>query len=112
MKHSQFYSKSPKFIFNMLIVSIMFHLCKMVLFHLSFIDFSFSLYSSSVEARVLSCPVRSLKYTKRNQQCEKKYFLKSQFQKKVILAKFFSNTPPKPFSKILTTSSITKCEVS
>lgn len=55
------------------VVSKRFHLYIMVLlFHLSFKGFSIFLYSSSVEARVLSCPVRSLKYTKRNQQDEKR----------------------------------------
>lgn len=43
------------------VVSKRFHLYIMVLlFHLSFKGFSIFLYSSSVEARVLSCPVRSL----------------------------------------------------
>ena len=60
-------------IYTKYIVSKRFHLHIMVLlFRLSFKGFSIFLYSSSVEARVLSCPVRSLKYTERNQQGEKK----------------------------------------
>lgn len=57
---SQFYSNSPKFIPNMLLLKMYATLYLMVIVYFFFFLFSFFYNNSLVEVRILCCPVRSL----------------------------------------------------